>query len=63
MKRYPTVLAMVLALAAASRSAAQGPDLKKMKQELEIMRGILDTTMNFVVQDIRQRESGSKAGS
>lgn len=61
MKRNLTILAVILALGTASPGSAQGPDLEKMKRELEIMRGILDTTIGFVVRDIRQREAGSKA--
>jgi hypothetical protein len=42
--------------------ATQGADFaRKSRQELEIMKGILQTTLNFVVQDLRQRESGGKA--
>lgn len=60
MKRNVMVMASILALGTVSPNLAQGPDLKKMKQELEIMKGILQTTMSFVARDIRQREAGSK---
>jgi len=63
MKRKAIAVTMMLALGAVSAGLAQGPDLKKTRQELEIMKGILETTIGFVLRDIRQREAGAKASA
>lgn len=63
MNRKAIAVTMMLALGAVSAGLAQGPDLKKTRQELEIMKGILETTIGFVLRDIRQREAGAKAST
>jgi hypothetical protein len=66
MKKNMIAALLWIALGLVSWGAAQSGqpfDLRKSKQELEIMKGILETTLNFVVQEIRQRESSSKSGS
>lgn len=63
MKRKAIAVTMMLALGAVSAGLAQGPDPKKTKQELEIMKGILETTIGFVLRDIRQREAGARAST
>jgi hypothetical protein len=53
----------LLILGLVSWGAAQGTspvDLVKSRQEMEIMRGILKTTLEFVVQDLAQRETSGK---
>jgi len=63
MKSKAIAVTVMLALGAVSAGLAQGPDLKKTRQELEIMKGILETTIGFVLRDIRQREAGAKAST
>jgi hypothetical protein len=63
MTRTAIAVSLVIALGIVSWGAAQGPqvvDLRNARQELEIMRGILQTTLSFVMRDIRQREAGAK---
>lgn len=56
----------LLILGLVSWGAAQGTspiDLVKSRQEMEIMKGILETTLSFVVQDLAQRETAGKPGT
>jgi hypothetical protein len=57
-KRIVSILAIAAMLGLLSWSVAQTPkaelfDAKKSQQELEIMRGILSTTLNIVTKDLR----------
>src|SRR5512135_2391233 len=61
MKRHFVLLVLVASLGAFSLSTAQGTrtdifDLKKSQQELEIMRGIIGTTLDFLSREMRGRE-------
>ncbi len=63
MTRHFVPLVMVATLGIFSLSPAQGTrtdifDLKKSQQELEIMRGIIGTTLDFVSRETRGHEGG-----
>ena len=58
-------LFLIVSLGLVSWGRAQTPrndlfDLKKSQQELEIMRGILSTTLGFVVKELQGKESSSR---
>jgi hypothetical protein len=58
MKKNTIAFLLILALGSLSWSAAQGAktelfDLKKSRQELEIMKGILNATLGFAANEIR----------
>ncbi len=66
MKRQLVAFLLVAGLGSFSWGSAQGTrtepfDLKKSQQELQIMKGILSTTMGFVANDLRGRETGISA--
>ncbi len=57
---------LVASLGSFSWGSAQGArtepfDLKKSQQELQIMKGILSTTLSFVADDLRGREAGASS--
>src|SRR6058998_940898 len=57
-------LFLIVSLGLVSWGRAQTPrndlfDLKKSQQELEIMRGILSTTLGFVVKELRGKDSSA----
>ncbi len=63
MKRFFAVLILVLNVGLLSWSLAQGTrndlfDQKKVDQELEIMKGILGTTLDFAVRDLQVSGAG-----
>ena len=56
--RYFWTLLLMISMGLLSWGAAQGArpdlfDLKKSQQELEVMKGILNTTLNFVLKELR----------
>jgi len=58
MSKHTVTLALILSLASLSWSAAQSArtdlfDLKKSRQELEIMKGILNATLEFAASEIQ----------
>ena len=61
-KTYATLL-LVIALGLLPWGATQTRtdlfDLKKSQQELEIMRGILSTTLGFVMKELRGKDSSA----
>ncbi len=64
MKKQLTVMLLIAVLGLVSWATAQIPtsapfDVKKSQQELEIMRGILSTTLGFVANDLRSRQPAS----
>lgn len=66
MKRYLSILSMILGVALLAWGTAQSTqtspfDLKRSQQELEIMKGILGTTLSFAAQEIRNRAAGASA--
>jgi hypothetical protein len=63
-----TVVIIVLNLGLLSWTLAQGTrsdlfDLRKAQQELEIMKGILNTTLDFAARDMRERGQGAEGRS
>jgi hypothetical protein len=63
MRRFFAVLILVLNIGLLSWSLAQGTrndlfDQRKVDQELEIMKGILGTTMDFAVRDLQVSTAG-----
>ncbi len=67
MRKRLTVLSLIAALGLASWVTAQSGssvpfDTKKSEQELEIMRGILSTTLGFVANDLRARQTIKSTG-
>jgi hypothetical protein len=63
MRRFFAVLVLVLNVGLLSWSLAQGSrsdlfDQKKVDQELEIMKGILGTTLDFAVRDLQVSSTG-----
>jgi hypothetical protein len=63
MRRFFAVLILVLNIGLLSWSLAQGTrndlfDQKKVDQELEIMKGILGTTLDFAVRDLQVSSAG-----
>ena len=67
MRRFFAVLILVLNLGLLSWSLAQGSrsdlfDQKKVDQELEIMKGILGTTLDFAVRDLQASSTGKSSG-
>lgn len=64
MKKQALAMMLILGLGSLTWSAAQGTrndlfDLKKSRQELEVMRGILTTTIGFVSNELRGHETAS----
>jgi hypothetical protein len=62
MRKHAAALLLILSLGSLSWSAAQGAktdlfDLKKSRQELEIMKGILNATLGFAANEIQGREA------
>jgi hypothetical protein len=67
MRRFFAVLILVLNVGLLSWSMAQGSrsdlfDQKKVDQELEIMKGILGTTLDFAVRDLQASSAGKSSG-
>jgi hypothetical protein len=62
MKRHLTVITMLLLLGTLSWSQENREpfDIKKSREELEIMKGILNTTLNFYAQSSQKESSGSR---
>ena len=63
MKKSLFAMSTLLILGLVSWGATQGTssiNLVKSRQEMEIMKGILETTLNFVFQDLAQRETAGK---
>ncbi|MBP1601908.1 MAG: hypothetical protein H6Q06_2059 [Acidobacteria bacterium] len=63
MRRFFAVLILVLNIGLLSWSLAQGTrndlfDQRKVDQELEIMKGILGTTLDFAVRDLQVSTAG-----
>jgi hypothetical protein len=61
--RYLWTLLLMVSMGLLSWGAAQGArpdlfDLKKSQQELEVMKGILSTTLNFVLKELRDSSTG-----
>lgn len=61
-RKFCLLLALVLLAATPGSSGAQSGatqpfDLKEARQELEIMRGILETTLDFVMRDSQSEDS------
>lgn len=64
MRRFFAVLVLILNVGLLSWSLAQGSrsdlfDQKKVDQELEIMKGILGTTLDFAVRDLQVSSTGN----
>lgn len=64
MKRQIVTLLLIAALGLVSWATAQSGssapfDVRKTQQELEIMRGILNTTLGFVASDLRSRKAST----
>lgn len=62
MKRQFITLSLITAMGLVSWAAAQSGssalfDVKRSQQELEIMRGILNTTLGFVASELRSRQA------
>jgi hypothetical protein len=65
MKRHLLALVLIAAMGTLSWSSAQTAradlfDARKSQQELEVMRGIIGTTLNFVAREMQQKEPGSR---
>jgi hypothetical protein len=66
MKKHLSLLSIILGVALLAWGTAQNAqtnlfDLKKSQQELEIMKGILGTTLSFVAREIQNRSTGASA--
>jgi hypothetical protein len=66
MRKHAAALLLILSLGSLSWSAAQGAktdlfDLKKSRQELEIMKGILNATLGFAANEIQGRDEPTNA--
>jgi len=67
MKRQTVTLLSIAVLGliswATAQSGSSAPfDVRKSQQELEIMRGILNTTLGFVANDLRSRQGATTTG-
>jgi hypothetical protein len=61
--RHLCTFLLMISMGLLSWGAAQGArpdlfDLKKSQQELEVMKGILNTTLNFVLKELRDSSTG-----
>jgi len=66
MKKHLSLMSIILGVALLAWGMAQNTqmslfDLKKSQQELEIMKGILGTTLSFVAREIQNRTAGASA--
>ncbi len=68
MKKFASIFLIMITVGILPWGGAQTAqtslfDSRKAQQELEIMKGILGTTLNFILRDIRSRSDSGKAGT